>query len=481
MLRGLFFECLEEAGWGLHAWALLSNHYHFIASLPTGSLWPMSLTLSHPVARQLAVAVLQQLAGLPRAGEQVAFPLRIAPCWVIMGTMTRRRAKFVRRVEPLVVLSLGWWERPLQAIVNAARERGWTLLDLEFTRGALPADPPPSGALVNCPPTAPLAKRLRKMGCPTVRLGYLSHPRDRLLPAVLSDMVATGRLAADHFADRGFKHVAYVGHVPWSSHHLAYKAFRARAAEQGLVCHLYRFATGDRRKGESDAARFDRRARQIGAWLVGLPKPIGVLTYSDGMAAGLSVMCRRAGLTVPEDVALLGIGNSPLLCEMSPVHLSSIDRNEEEMGRQAALLLNRLMQGGAAPRKPVMIPPARIAARRSTDVLAVDDPAVARAMRVMWDHLDQNLGVDHVAAEVGMTRRSLERTFRKHLGRGINAELRRKRLERCCELLRTTRLSVSDLAPAVGFRSKEYLHNAFRRAFGITPLAYRQHATERAE
>jgi LacI family transcriptional regulator len=136
-----------------------------------------------------------------------------------------------------------------------------------------------------------------------------------------------------------------------------------------------------------------------------------------------------------------------------------------------------MMDGKAAPKSPTMVRPGGVVTRRSTDVLAVPDTGVARAMRFMWDHLDQNLSVDDIAAEAGMQRRKLERAFRRHLGRGVNAELRRKRLERCCELLRTTRISVTDLAPTVGFRSKDYLHAAFQRTFGTTPQKFRRHGS----
>ena len=158
---------------------------------------------------------------------------------------------------------------------------------------------------------------------------------------------------------------------------------------------------------------------------------------------------------------------------MAPVALSSIDVARDEWGRQAAQLLQRLMHGAPAPPAPIMIPPRGIVVRHSTDVLAVDDPAVAQAMRFMWDHLERNLSVNHVAKAVDVPRRQLERAFRRHLKRGINAELRRKRLERCCELLRSTDITITDIAPMIGFRSGDYLHASFKQAFGVTPRQYR--------
>jgi LacI family transcriptional regulator len=346
-------------------------------------------------------------------------------------------------------------------------------VDLRFYRGALPGDLTPSGALVGCLPTDPLARRLQELRCPSVRVGHLPHPDDHLFPAVLPDLTASGRLAAEHFAERGFRNVAYVGHDPWSDAHAFYEGFQARALELGCKSHLLRIKSAEISSLRKPAAKYERTARQVGDWLGGLPNPVGVLGYSDAMAAAICAMCSSVGLTVPEDIAVLGLGNDRLDCELAPVELSSIDTAQDEAGRQAVLLLQRLMDGESAPREPIMVPPNGVVERYSTDVLAVRDPMVGRAMRFMWDHLDLDLSVDRVAEEVAVPRRQLERAFRRNLDRGVNAELLRKRLERCRELLRTTNVSITDLAPTIGFRSKDYLHAVFRRTFGMTPRQYR--------
>ena len=398
--------------------------------------------------------------------------------------MAQHKPKFVRRIRPRVVVLLGHGAA-LQTIVELAREWEWNLLDLEFTRGSIPDNPSPRGAFIQCLPTDPLAKRLTKMGCPAVRLGRLPHPQDRLLPAILPDQAAAGRLAADHFADRGFKNVAFIAYDPSNPEedcHALYEGFKHRAGERDLNFHLHELIGGDREHPEQDpAAKYERRSQEVGGWLAALPKPVGVFTYDDVMAARVCTMCLAAGLAVPEEVAVLGVGNNPLTCELSPVHLSSIDTAVEERGKLAALLLRSLMHGKAPPAAPIMVPPRSVVQRRSTDVLAVDDPSVAGAMRFMWDHLEQSLSVKDIAQEVGVGRRHLERAFRHHLGRGINAELRRKRLERCCEVLRSTTISITDLAPRLGFRSADYLHSSFRQAFGMTPRTYRMRNRVNAE
>lgn len=389
--------------------------------------------------------------------------------------MGSRTSTIVRRVRKRVVLSIARHEPVLRGILEQAHALDWDLVDLSFSSGSLPDNPPPAGAIVSCLPTDPLVLRLREMGCPAIRVGTMPHQDDPVLPVVRLDLEASGRMAAEHFAERAFRHVAYVGHKPWSDFRPLYEAFRERAQELGCTCHLHQLKS-EREPGESEMARYDRRAREVGAWLAGLARPVGVFGYSDRMAASICTMCGRAGLAVPEDVAVLGFGNDEVTCRLSPVDLSSVDVAADEEGRQAVLLLQRLMNGEDPPAAPVMIQPRGVVERQSTNVLAVPDHMVAGAMRFMWDHLDLDLSVDDVARQVGSSRRKLERSFRTHLGRGINAELHRKRMEVFCQLLLTTNDSIADLAPKVGFRTLVYLHQCFRRSFGMTPRQYRARA-----
>lgn len=141
--------------------------------------------------------------------------------------------------------------------------------------------------------------------------------------------------------------------------------------------------------------------------------------------------------------------------------------------------LEGLMAGRAAPAKPILIPPTGVVTRRSTDVLALPDVDTARALRHMWEHLAEPLGVRDIADAVAMSRRKLERHFRAHLGRSVNEELNRKRIERSRELLTGTKLSANDIARQVGFRTETYFFRIFRQAMGTTPKKYRLAQTTR--
>ena len=383
------------------------------------------------------------------------------------GTPAARRHR-----RPLVLVQGLNYEELFPAVLETGRELGWELVDLDALRGAIPAHPAPSGALLASPQHA-VCHQLREAGCPLVEVVPVSEPWPVSWPLVGMDLSAHGRMAAEHFLERGFRNIAYVGHEPLAHAHLVYEGFRDRARELGVECDLFQLRSPDHDESISRAALLRQRERQVGDWLRHHPRPVGLFTYNDKRANMLCAAARKAGLGVPDEVAILGRGNVPYTCEVAPVALSSIDVNHREMGRRAVQLLQRLMQGAPEPEEAVLVAPAGIVVRQSTDVLAAPDPHVAAALRYIWDHLDLDLSVDDIAAEVGVPRHRLERAFRKHLDRGVNEELRRKRLEVFREMLSTTDIPISELAPTVGFRTMVHLQRSFRRAYGMSPRQWR--------
>jgi LacI family transcriptional regulator len=354
---------------------------------------------------------------------------------------------------------------------------GWNVLDTHHTYGVIPEDIEPDAAVTNLGATEPVVAKLVKAGIPVVHRGYSEDPGDVLVPTVVPDIRGWGRMAAEHFAERGLKHVAYVGRDPWSNMKMLYESFRSRASELGCECHLVQLPNVPVMK---DAASRKLRDDQLRKWLHDLPKPVGILTFRDDEAASLCSACLRQGLAVPESVAILGIGNNQNECELAPVPLSSVDTSEKGRAQAVVQLLAALMRGDTPPSMLVRVPPSRVVVRTSTDMLAVKDQLVARTLRYIWENLSMNLPVDSLAAEIGVNRRKMERAFRNSLGRSISTELRRKRLERCCEMLRGTEMTVADIAAATGFTSADYLHASFKKAFNMTPQSYRARKHEKA-
>jgi LacI family transcriptional regulator len=217
---------------------------------------------------------------------------------------------------------------------------------------------------------------------------------------------------------------------------------------------------------------------ELASWLKDVPKPIGMVAWSDNLGGRISAAADQAGLDIPYDVAVLGYGNKVSDCECTLVPLSSIDPDIEKQAAAAVEMMRRLIAGKSVAERTVLVPPSGVKVRESTDALAVVDPMVAAALRYMWDNIDIDLGSNDLARAVGTSRRTLERAFRAHLGSSIRSELLRRRIDQLKLLLRTTDISIADLAPLVGFTSPQYLCNAFRRSTGISPRRYRQTSGE---
>ena len=195
--------------------------------------------------------------------------------------------------------------------------------------------------------------------------------------------------------------------------------------------------------------------------------------FYDFLGLQLSEACREAGLRIPEDVAIVGMGNDDLLCDFARPSLSSVAVASEQIGHEAAALLDRLMNGHSPPPQPILVPPPGVVARQSSDVLAIDDHDVATALRFIRDASHKPIRVDDLLNAIPVSRRMLERKFRKVLRRGISEEIRRVHIERARRLLAGTDLAISAIAFNSGFSNASHLSIVFRQETGLTPTAFR--------
>ncbi len=272
------------------------------------------------------------------------------------------------------------------------------------------------------------------------------------------DNPALGRLGAEHLLDQGHRTLAVVADPARAYQRERRDGFEAAVARVGLAA--------QRIEAVEDAAL--RRA--LGA----LAAPAGVLAVSDVLARSVLFAAEAIGRWVPEDVAVMGIGNDEVFCETTGVPLSSVALPGEDLGYQAAVLLARRLAGEALPAEPVPIPGRYVAVRRSTDLIAIDDPMVMRALRMIRDDRLEELTVAEVHRAIPLSRRALELRFRKVVGRPMRAELERVRIERARRLLRETDLSVGRVARAARFAGAGQMWRAFKRVDGLSPQAYRR-------
>jgi LacI family transcriptional regulator len=183
--------------------------------------------------------------------------------------------------------------------------------------------------------------------------------------------------------------------------------------------------------------------------------------------------CRRLGLAVPDEVAVIGVDNDELLCELSDPPLTSVVPNMQRTGYEAAALLDQMIAGKTARGQTHLIPPIGIATRQSTDVLVIEDRNVARAVHYIRQHACDGIQVKDVLRVVPQSRTLLESRFKRLIGRTPHEEILRVRLARVKELLVETDLSLDQIAERTAFNHVEYLSVAFRREIGIPPSQFR--------
>jgi LacI family transcriptional regulator len=304
---------------------------------------------------------------------------------------------------------------------------------------------------------------------PAVNIGNLPRPR---IPRVSSDNDAVGVLAAEYFLQRGFKHFAFYYRSGSLGERARGEAFQRRIREAGWKMHRLDWAAYSKplEEHEKQSHLISWLSRQIAA----LPKPVAVFSEYDDFAVEILNACESNRTLVPEQLAVLGVGDDPLRCEFAPVPLSSVDDDEELIGYEAASLLGRMMKKERTGTDPILVPPRGITTRLSTDILAVEHPLVASALRTIWDHYTERIGAKQIAATVPMSYRRLHDAFIKHIGHSLADEITRKRLEHAQKLLEETDKKVIEIAWLSGFTDHDRMGKVFRRVLGVTPASYRR-------
>ena len=302
--------------------------------------------------------------------------------------------------------------------------------------------------------------------------GYGYFPGDPDIPYVRTDNRAIANLAANHLFDLGFRSFAFCGEPPnrangWVRERA--EAFQAVMASAGYRCETFfgRYAPSRRWRESQEALQ---------RWIESLPVPVGVMACNDARARHVAQACRAAGRRVPEDVAIVGVDNDDVMCELTQPRLTSIEQGARRIGYEAAALLDTMMRGKKPPQRSIIVPPAGIVTRQSTDVLAINDREIAEALRLIRRRACDPITVQDVLDAAQMSRSTLEARFRETLGRSIHAEIRRVQVDAAQRLLETTTIPIKEIVKRVGISSVQYFSALMRRAVGKTPGEIRREA-----
>lgn len=309
-------------------------------------------------------------------------------------------------------------------------------------------------------------EQIISLGLPTVT----SLITRRTIPGVVN-MVCNdyeiGRIAAEHFFDRGFIRFAFCGYADmfWSCE-------RARGFEEKIRERDHRFLRYDLKplKGKNP---WQKERKELETWLRELPRPVGLFGCNDDLAEQVVEACRGIGINVPEEIAVLGVDNDEILCNLSNPPLSSVSINFEKAGFEAARILDQMIMGDTQVPDTIVPRHQYVVQRQSTNVLAMEDRVVAEAIRFIRENRNSIIQVSDVAEALAMSRRNLELRFKKTLGRTISQEIRHMRVEQIIKMMMETNSSISKIALDLGYSSIAHIARFFKNETGMTPQEYR--------
>ena len=285
---------------------------------------------------------------------------------------------------------------------------------------------------------------------------------------IQSNTEAIGRMAAAYFLERGFKDFAYVGEIhgmEWSIKRG--DAFVQAVEEAGFSCHRYGAL-----KNKDEDAGMERDL--LCEWLRKLPKPVALLAAMDNRARQVIDACNWAEISVPQEVAVLGVDNDSDLCENANPPLSSILLEAEKASYEAAAHLDKMMRDEKHDYHVFSYGASHVVSRQSTCISNLDDSLVSPALDFIRDNACSTIGVPEVVEHVHASRRLVEMRFREKLGHSILQEIRNVRLEHVCTLLKETDKTIGDITSECGFESESYLGVIFKKKFGRTMRDYRK-------
>lgn len=386
-------------------------------------------------------------------------------------------------MEKKIVFSTRWYEsRVHHGVLKYAQSRHWDVISSHHMHEVAFAAPNADGQIVEIGVRDRRRLRLiREYKGPVVGLEDLGDGLE--IPRVHMDNCSAGRLAARHLLDRGFTTFATLSRLKHQYAQNRVKGFR-QEVETAEGCSIAEFRC-DGLWAHVGSNKSDRLWAQIDAGtngqilqamrnLLELPRPVGVFCVDDEDAAALIRFLESQQIHVPEEFAVVGVNNDPIVCPYARIPITSVDPDFEAIGFKAAELLDEMMQGKKIPAKTYTVPAKEVVVRRSSDILAVEDLLVARALRFIWDRSESWISIGDIAAHVETPVRTLQWRFSKAMGQTLQDEMTRSRIEVVKERLLNTDKSAQKIAEEMNFSSVQYMNRQFSKETGISPLKFRK-------
>ncbi len=380
----------------------------------------------------------------------------------------------VLRVAILVETSRSYTRDLLSGVSRYIHTHGhWsTFLELR----AFESSPPPwlnhwdgDGILTRTHSEA-MAEAVREAGVPSIELRSTNYNQN--LPFVGMDNALIGETVAEHFLNRGYRRFAAYTLDTEQFFRDRVSNFVTRVEEAGARCESLPA------HGETTPEDWEAHQAELMTWLESIEKPVGIFAANDQLAVRLLDACRRAGIVVPEEVAVVGCENETTLCDFASPSLTSVKFDGETVGYKAAGLLDRLMQGETISAEAVLVPPKGIEVRASSDEYVIEDPIVLRAVKLIREHAFEGITVAEIVKALGVSRSTLERRMKGSLQRGTKEEILRVQFKEVNRLLRNSDLTIETISDLAGFTHAHYLQTSYRERYKMTPGAYRKKSRE---
>ena len=288
------------------------------------------------------------------------------------------------------------------------------------------------------------------------------------IPNITADYIGTGRMAARFYLNRGFRHFGFFGfrNVCWSDERC--EGFRREVEAAGFGDSFYTYNLQD-----IDNLWFYERDK-LADWLNAIPKPIAIMACDDNQGNNLVEACHTAGIKIPTDVSILGVDNDELLCNLGSTPLSSILVDIEAGGYRTAELIEHRVQHPDAPLEDVVLKPVKIIGRMSTAAFATKDVQIQKAIQFIHRNAMKKISVEDVTDEVALSRRLLERRFKKVTGQTIYQYITDLKLKQFAQMIVDSDDQLTDIAIALGESDTKSISRRFKQLYGCSPSQWRE-------
>lgn len=310
-----------------------------------------------------------------------------------------------------------------------------------------------------------ITEDLLKLRKPTI-LAIHSSKYPPKLPVIKTDSQAIAKMAAEHFLEKGYKHFAFCGfdEFDWSEGRKHY--FNSFIRDAGFT--TYNFSSSSKKK------HWKVEQQRLTQWIQSLPKPIGIFACNDDRGQHLLEVCKLINIHIPDDVAVIGVDNDPMICDLGDPPLTSIALNVEAAGFEAAQLMEEMIEKKKLTGDHILVSPTHIVQRQSSDSIAVDDEELTKALQFIKENAKNKISVHDVVHATCLSRRTLERRFKEVLHRSIYRHIQHTRVELIAKLLIETELPVSEITSLFTFTDSVHVSRCFKREKGVSLREFRK-------